>query len=242
MRICIIILLAAASYHPLPAQPNNADTLVTPISGPAENLKEFYSQQRGDQAAVYTGIFHYSYPSDIEGYAYYLSPDWQKGELVYAGIYYKNVLMKYDLVKDQVIITTNETGGMPIGLYRPRVSRFAFSGNSFVWMDKRTDVLFVQAGFYRHIVSGKVTVWARNIKLISEKVVDNRIARKFEETAKFYFLKEGQYYLINSKKELIKVLQEHKKEIQGYIRQNKFKYRLNPEKMIVAVSRYYNQL
>lgn len=203
--------------------------------------KNIYFLERGNETALYNGVLHYGYSADIKGIAYYNSQDWQRGEVVYEGILYKSVLMKYDLVKDQLIIIFNDTSGVSIGLFSHRVKQFAFSGSTFIRLDNNNDRI-MQSGFYRQLTVGKVIALARAKKIIAEKIIDNRIARNFEESTKYYVLKEGNYFYIQNKNDLLNVLKDHKKEVQGFMKKNKFKYRKKSEETIVSVVDFYNHL
>jgi hypothetical protein len=130
---------------------------------------------------------------------------------------------------------------MPIALYSPRISRFSFSGYTFVWINRQTDVSLPE-GFYRQLVTGKVTVMSRTNKIISERIVDNMIARKFEEKTLYYIFRDGKYFQIGNQKHLVQVLKDRKKEVKRFIKDKKMIYHDNPEEMIVSVVSFYNQL
>ncbi|HJS53085.1 MAG TPA: hypothetical protein VJ765_01035 [Chitinophagaceae bacterium] len=225
----------------LQSQPSYSDSLAVSISATTDFAKNIYYLQRGNEAAIYSGILHYRYSSDIGGIAYYRSENWQRGEVIYENTLYKNVLMKYDLVKDQLIVISNDTSGVSIGLFSPRVKQFFLSGSTFIRVDNNNGGS-LQSGFYRQLAVGKVIAFARVKKIISEKIIDNKVARNFDENIKYYVLKEEKYFHIQNKNDLLTALKDHKKEIQGFMKKNKFKYRKEPEKTIVSLVDFFNQL
>ena len=175
-------------------------------------------------------------------HSYFFSVDWQKGNVLYGDIYYENILMKYDMVKDQLIVKAKESEGQPITLFSPRVKQFSFLDSKFIRVDNATAGSFLQAGFYRQLTHGKVTALARATKTISEKITDNKVARKFEEKIKYYTLKDSRYSLIENKNNLLSILKERKKELQGFIKENKLNFRKDMENAIVSVVEFYNHL
>lgn len=226
----------------LHAQQNFSDSVPGSLAEETKFAKNIYSLQKGNQAAIFNGTIHISYSSEIEGIAYFFSVDWQKGNVLYGDIYYENILMKYDMVKDQLIVKAKESEGQAITLFSPRVKQFSFLDSKFIRVDNATAGSFLQAGFYRQLTHGKVTALARATKTISEKITDNKVARKFEEKIKYYTLKDSRYSLIENKNNLLSILKERKKELQGFIKENKLNFRKDMENAIVSVVEFYNHL
>jgi len=239
-RVLLFGLLSIGSNF-LQSQPSYTDSLAGSHTVTTDFAKNIYLLQRGNEAALYNGILHYGYSADIVGVAYYKSEEWHRGEVTYEGILYKSVLMKYDLVKDQLIVISNDTSGVSIGLFSPRVNHFAFSGSTFIRLDNNNDGI-MQSGFYRQLSVGNVKALARVKKTISEKIIYNKVVREFEEDTKHYVFKAGKYFFIHNKNDLLNVLKDHKKEVQGFMKKNKFNYRKKPEETIVSVVDFYNHL
>ena len=204
-------------------------------------VKQYYNSQRGAQSAIYNGKVFYSYPSDIEGIPYFQSSNWQKGTVVYENIIYEDILMKYDQVKGQLIVTPSETGGMHISLYSPRIQEFRFSGFQFIYFNRENDNSSLPEGFYQVLVKGTITAFANTTKTISEKIVGNALYKKFEENVSYYLLKKGQYYHINSQNDLLNALEEHRKEIKGLLRTMKLNHKKDPLRIIISAVELYNQ-
>src|SRR5829696_6969701 len=65
---------------------------------------EAYLDSKGQNLAIYNGVLHTGYSPSIEGSAYYKSNVWEKGGVFYERIFYKEVPLWYDMLKDEVII------------------------------------------------------------------------------------------------------------------------------------------
>ncbi len=211
------------------------------LSSAEKHLQDFYYSQRRSESSIYSGTMHYGYSSTIEGIPYFQSNDWQNGSLVYENVLYKNVLMRYDEVKGKLIVTENPNGGISISLFSPRVSEFSFAGSRFVYFNKKNEKSSLAEGFYRQIVAGKITAYARTVKEIIEKIEGNTLLRKIEAKTKYYILKNGEYYSVTNKKNLLNILKEHKKEVQQQLSANGFRYRLDPENSIISAVQKYNE-
>jgi hypothetical protein len=187
--------------YSLQGQQYTPDSVLTTSS--LEFAKHIYHTQRGGESAIYNGIKHEGYPSVIEGHAYFQSPDWQKGSVVYDNFLYEDIVMKYDLLKDHLIITPNISGGIPVTLFDSRVAQFSFSTFNFIRIDKKEKNASLAPGFYQQLVHGKITAILKKTKSISEKITGTTFIRKFEERAKYYLLKDGITYPVKKKKDFL---------------------------------------
>lgn len=208
---------------------------------PAEKyVLSFYNTVRKNELSLFNGTQHYGYSPTIEGIAYYKYDTWQTGTVEYDGIVYSNVMMKYDLVTDKLIVQT-ATGNIFIALYSPRVKWFNFSGHKFIWLQKK-DKSSPREGFYEIMAEGRATLYVRSTKIILEQIINNTLQRKFEETTKYYILKEdGIYYQVSNKKSLLSILKEKRREVQDFISKRKLKYRIDAGSMIPEAVQIYNQ-
>jgi hypothetical protein len=91
------------------------------------------------------------------------------------------------------------------------------------------------------LASGKLTVLAKRTKIISERIEGRTFLQKFDETVKYYLLKNGIYYYIKNKKDIQAVIEDEKKEVQQFLSKNKLNYRKNPEQTLIAIAEFYNQ-
>lgn len=220
----------------LSAQQVAADSSVT-----TDYIRNLYDTYRGNELPIYTGIQFYGYSPVIEGIPFFQSAAWQKGMLEYEGVAYQSVFMKYDLVRDEVVITADKNAGISIVPFSPRISRFSFSGSTFVRLGKYSDGSSLPDGFYQQLAQGKVTAYAKKTKLIREVVSVGAISQFFEDKVKYYVLRDGVYHTIKNAGDLWSLLKEYKKEIQQYLASSNLKYRNDPERTIVAAVEFYNQ-
>ncbi len=183
---------------------------------------------------------HYPYSPFIEGTPYWIK-DWQKGNIVFEGVFYENVIMKYDLVKDKVIVMSAEQGRVPLELLSQRVREFYFLGLKFIYLDKNSFVS-LKKGFYQELTGGKMTALCKTEKTLDEIIVGTAIERKFNQTKKYFIISHGRLYTINRKNDLSKAFKDHKREVLGHIKQMNLKFKKNKEQIITAASTFYNKI
>ncbi len=189
-------------------------------------------------SVVYNGIEHVGYMASIEGIPYYSSIDWIKGTMVYRDQPYTNVDLKYDLIKDEVILR-HFNGYVGVTLFTPRLQSFTLGDKKFVNLSNATGR---STGFYEELVPGAATVYAKRSKKINETLLATGVERKISASNAYYILKDGVLHGVKNEKSVLEILKDHKAEIRAYLKGRGLKFRKNPEAYLLVVASYYNQL
>lgn len=238
MRLTIACLVVFTTTIFCNAQ-NSQDS--SKIAFTQANLTSFYFNLSDAEAHLYNGKFHSGYSPLIIGIPYYESIDWHTGSVIFEDILYENVLMRYDLVKDQLVVQDKKNSGVNIALYTPRVKSFWYAGNTFYFFEKNHDGASLAEGFYKEIEKGKVILYGRFTKFIEETINGTILERKFQSINKFYIVKNGVYHEVRTKKNVLSVLKEHKSEIQSLWRSRGIIFRQQSQHAITLAVQLYNQ-
>ena len=230
----IILVLSLRSF----SQPYYFDSVL--VSHSSDFVKNFYNSNRNNFSPLYNGLMHYPNSPFIEGTPYWIK-DWQKGNIVFEGVFYENVIMKYDLVKDKVIVMSAEQGRVSLELLSQRVREFYFLGLKFIYLDKNSFVS-LKKGFYQELTAGNMIALCKTEKTIDERIVGTSVERKFNQTKKYFIISNDRLYTINRKKDLSKAFKDHKKEVLGHIKQMNLKFNKNKEQIITEASTFYNKI
>ena len=201
-------------------------------------IEEFLEAQR-QNLPVYNGLQHVGYSHRIQGSAYYKSDSWQEGAVLYDGILYKNAFLKYDMVKE-VLIMRQPSSLLGIALFSPRVHYFSFENSTFIYKHK-TDGQPITEGFYEQLVKGKIGLLAKRKERIEEEIVATELLQKFVRTDQYYAVKEDNYYAIKSQNDILNLLGEKKKDIQRYLKKDRIKFKKDPEHALVKIAELFNQ-
>jgi hypothetical protein len=204
----------------------------------AKAIEEFL-EAKGQNLPVYNGIQHVGYPPLIQGSAYYKSNDWQKGSVLYDGVLYKDVFLKYDMLKDELIIR-QPSSLLGVILFSPRVYHFSLWNSTFTYKHK-ADSASIAEGFYEQLVMGKMSLLAKRKEIIEETIINTELFRKFVHNDQYYVMKADRYYAIKNQKDMLHLLGEKKKEIQKYLKKNKVKFKKDPENTLIKIAEQYNQ-
>jgi hypothetical protein len=228
-----------------PLSLSGALLLLCPIVAAAQNDSTFvadaknsairhYTQAVGVQSHLFNGSEYKEYNAQGDEFPY-LFDDVMFGAVKYAGEVYENIPLYYDLVKDQVI--TSYTHGNKVQLLRPKVEYFDIGGHRYVRLnnDKMTE------GFYDLMYDGKMKFYVRHQKVLVIKINGNAPENTFEERIKYYILKNGTYHSVKSKRSVMSLLKDRRKEMKRVIKEEKLKFGKNREKSIARLLQRYEQ-
>src|SRR5688572_26629431 len=81
--------------------------IITAAQGDTSILREAYSNAVNISTSnmpLFNGKQHLGYPSNYFGIPYFKTPDWLPGSVVYSEVLYDDLLLKYDLVSNQLVV------------------------------------------------------------------------------------------------------------------------------------------
>jgi hypothetical protein len=192
-----------------------------------------------DQSRLFNGSDYIVYLPQDEEHPYYGSDDWTTGSIVYWNELYENVSVLFDISTDQVIVEHDR--GSPVRLVPEKVQRFTILGHTFVRLlkddkNKRSD------GFYDQLYNGKSKVYARYSKTYRETLQTPRVIPSFDESVRYYVVKDGNFHVVKTKRSILQVLSDRKSELKSFLRKNRIRYNDNREKAIVRLTEFYDTL
>ena len=237
---CLMIVIAFVIVHT-----NTLSQSLVPdtASSPAENnVIKFYNAALSEQLHLYNGKEYkdYAMPFD-EGSPYFINTGWSNGTVDYDGKNYKDVSLFYNVVNDDVIIADHNKA-LKILLIKEKVAGFSLLGHSFLNLSR--DSLFstdMHPGFYDVLATGKISLLARRTKSI-KTTTKQKVEFKVYENNHFYVKKNRSYFPVYNKSSLLEQFGERKKEMEQYMKQNRFKFNSDAENVMIKTIEYYNQL
>ena len=189
-------------------------------------------------SVVYNGIEHVGYMASIEGIPYYSSTEWISGTMVYRDQAYTGVDLKYDLIKDEVILR-HFNGYVGVTLFTPRLQSFTLGDKKFVNLSNASGR---STGFYEELSSGAVGLYVKRSKKINETLLATGVERKISSSNTYYLLKDGVLHGVRNEKSVLELLKDKKAEIRAHLKGRGLKFRKNPEAYLLVVANHYNQL
>ena len=230
----VILLLSALPGY---CQDTKPDTSFLALS--KKQAVERYTEAIQNQSRLYNGSDYVFYLSKDEEHPYYRSDDWNYGSVVYWGESYQNVALLYDLSIDQVI--TEHNRGNPIKLISEKIQGFTLFDHTFVRL-YRDEKNKISEGFYDRLYDGKSKVYAKYYKVYEETLESRQIIPRFDESTRYFLVKDGIFHTVKSKGSVLDVLADRKQEIKAFLRKNNVRFKDNREKAIVQVTEFYDTL
>lgn len=227
---CFVLIQLAA------AQTANTDnkTPITFVAGTYEAVVDEHS-------ALYNGPEHVDYDARTVGSPYYQTLDWMKGTVYSKGIVYKNVPVKYDQVKDKLVVQ-HHNGFYKIDMISENIDSFSVAGRSFLYLTKSQYPFLPKTGFYDVLQSPALTLMIRRESRIVETIESMEVKRRVEAKDLYFVLKDGKSYTINKQGALLSLMDNKRREIQQHLKRNGLRFRKNKEQAITTAVQYYNQL
>jgi len=239
-----MVLLLASSYFTswLYAQPvataGNNEALAV------QNAVQAYHQSLSPQTNLYNGSEYVDYAYTLnEGIPFFETAQFSNGAVAYDSVLYQNVPLLYDEVKGEVIIRDFYNRGK-IVLNPDHIDSFSILNHHFVkLLPDSTGNTPIRAGFYDVLYNGNMKVYKREIKKVMENItVGLGLRRTIDEQDEYFIKKENNFYAVSSKKSVLSVTKDKKKEVQQFIKKNKLNLRSAKEIALTRIAAYYDQL
>lgn len=205
-----------------------------------DNMVTAYQKAIGPQSRLYRGDAYEFYDVFAIGNPYYRdSLAFKNGTVKYDGIIYKNIPLLYDLYR-QVLVTYLYDNYSKVALISDIVTEFDLRGHHFINFipDERNQKM--DNGFYDELYNNKLQVLVKRIKTRQE---ESLTAKKiFYEKTTYYLKKDGIYYTVNNKGQLLDVLSDKKKELKKYIKEKHIDYPDDRDRALLMLVTYYNEI
>lgn len=206
------------------------------------NLADFYHTSIGIQAHLYNGPLYELYARAFtEGHQYYVSASYNNGSVSYDGMEYLNVPMKYDIIRDELVIL--HPNGFPLNLSKEKVDSFSFPDHRFIKLKNIKIPGYIDSvGYYNILYSSPaISFFIKRRKYIQESSGRSSIETKVYAKNFYYIFKKGIYHQVKNKKSVLELLKDKKQETQHYIKSNKLRFK-SFEQDVLQIVTHYDQL
>jgi hypothetical protein len=207
-----------------------------------QNTIQLYRQFLGKEAGLYNGPEYESYPFRFQtGQPFFSVDSFVVGNLQYDGLDYFNVFLKYDLVRDELILR-NHDGFNKINLIKDRVNYFEILDHRFVRITPDSSIKSnPPQGFYDLLHNGSVQFLAKRTKTVQQTIPGLVIEYHILSKDHFYLFKDGVYHKVRNKKTLLEYLKDKRANVQQFIRANNIRFKKNFEPAAILVLAHYDQ-
>lgn len=182
------------------------------------NAEACYKYVAGAGLKLYNGVQYNAFVPRTNGHPYFISDSLLSSSILYDGVLYQDVKMKYDLV-DEKLILYNYAANFLFCPGKEKISQFTIGGHFFENVSMpMTGMQLPVNGFFEKIFSGSnVNVYVKWEKKLLQPVRAEDTLAFYRQYKTNYISKNGELYEIAGKKSLYKVMEDKKQEIRSYI-------------------------
>ncbi len=217
------------------------DSLV--YASAVNNLSKLFEMSVNENMHLYNGSEYVFSGHNIQGVPYFNSDSLINAVISYNNVVYRDVPAYYDLTTDKIIIK-DEYQQFFIQLLSEKVDSFSLAQHVFINIDsaKANHFLF-KPGFYERLYnSDELSLFARREKAIENYIVEGVAQSKFVQYDHYFIKKDGIFYAIEGKNELLNLLDDKKDALEKYIRKDKINFKKDLENSLTQTVTYYSEI
>lgn len=206
------------------ANPASAQTAFAADSALA-GARKAYVAALGNQAVLYDGAEYVDYTTPgTRGHQFFGEPEAQLGSVVYRSGTFTNVPLRYDLVRDQLVLLYPGQAAA-LMLVPAKVASFSLGSHRFVRVVR--DSLAgngLATGFYELLADGPVRLLARRQKRVYQTIIGQNLTLEYRQTDAVYLRTATAGAEVSGLKDLVALLPDHQADVQRYARQQRLSF------------------
>jgi hypothetical protein len=194
-----------------------------------------------DNQVLFNGRIWRNIYFTVHGDQFLFTKEFLPGSLSISGKTFKNIYLKYDIFKDEILTPVNPGGILQVN--KEMVDSFSvfFQNKTYRFVKIQDDSLTGSKTYFNVLYKGKTALFHWYRKKI-EKLADEGKYDKFYQISRICFVKDNIIYPISGKSDLMKVLINDKEMIKNYIKINKLRISEKEPESFIPVIRYYDSI
>lgn len=231
-------LLALGGSQRAWGQPTPPDTAL--LAAASHRLSQQYTSGRSGELGLYNGPEYLDYlRSNTQGNPFFAYDNAQPATLVYAGHTYPNVLLRYDLLRGQLVLAPPGSARQ-LRLVNEQVASFTLSGHSFIRLVVDSSAGSpVRTGFYDLLVEGPVRLLAAHRKVRQSSSRAEGVQSEILARDEYFVYKDHRYYPVSKGADVVRLFPQNKAALRQYMRDNNLNFRPEGrEQALAALVRY----
>jgi len=234
-RASIFQLLFFAQLNIAQAQMTNDSLFVAKV---LRTLHDNSLKSQKGTSPIFNGRVYNAHPKFKDNkHAYFQSHQYTTGSVVYDGILYAELSLKYDILRDElVLLHDNQIDG--IVLQPAAVDSFFIHGYQFIHIKPEIPHQGIEVGYYNLLYKGEnLSLLVKRAKEVTEKI-DQQIEKMIGEKETYYLLKNSIYHPIKGKNDLLKLLRRTDDKNQAHIKTNQLNFGKDFEHAVLSIVRF----
>lgn len=215
--------------------------LATQLSAAAQSsLPDSSSSPKQRYFLLYHGRQYLNSYGRVDGHPYFGAGTFDTGSVQFNGFLYTDIPLYYELVRDE-LLTLGADGYTLIVLNAAQIDHFDLPGSHFVYIVKDSSQSdLYNTGFYEQNYLGRDGVFSKHIKYKTEPLTAT-IKPFFQERNLHFVWHNGNYHLVRRRKDLFRVYNDRRKDIQRLVKEHSLNFKDNFESSLIQTVRLLDQ-
>lgn len=205
--------------------------------------REYYKWFDSTVGIANTGILDGTQYSEkyltINGnHKYFLTSDYLSGDILYDGLPYFDINMKYDIYNDELIVKLgNESEFTVIQLIKGKLDKFTLKNHKFVKLNTGENEEY-NSGIYEFLFEGEHLVLFKKHRKFRSEHLDKKFAySEFDYKSEYLIRVDDKYYSLKSKRALFRLFPQQRKEINSFHGLNRKLKESNADNLVIQLVR-----
>ena len=211
------------------------------------SLYKWYDESVGkENSEINNGqLFLNYYKTNNNTHSYLNSETFEKRSLVYENQTFNDVVLNYDIFKDNLLLKPNGINDRRIVILIPqKIQSFTFSGRSFVNLSAKPNATtdFIKGFYEENFIGENFTFYIKHSKEMREVTSEGKIYDDFKNKNSFVIAFKNKFYPIDSKRNLTDIFPEVKNTIEDYYLSNDKIEASDKTQFMESLMRYLNAI
>ena len=200
-----------------------------------------YGNDTIDVQLLYNGRAWRNLYYKIKGDQFLFTTEFLPGSVTVEGKKFKNLPVKYDIYNDELLTITDH--GIILQLNKEMINSFTMNYKDQILKFKKLDAdsLNSLSGYVNVLYDGGTSLYIKYRKEILLLAVENKYDM-FNQIIRIFVKKNGRIFKVDSKGELLKLLEDQKHLVRSFIRSNKIGISRKNPGSFKPVIEYYDKL
>jgi hypothetical protein len=177
----------------------------------------------------------------IEGDQFLFTKEFMPGTLTMSGKTFRNIRLKVDIFNDEVLIPVPGGGILQVNKEMVDSFLFVFQNKTYRFVKAVQEKSAESSGYLNVLFSGKTALCIKYYKKTEPPGGEGELDR-FYQGMKIIVVKDAVFTQVKNRKDLLMVLNDHREELNSYIKKNHIAVSAQDPESFIPVIRYYEQI
>jgi hypothetical protein len=206
---------------------------------PSDNVVHNYLTKAKEYATLYSGATEIPYNKRFKNHPYFESNKFVSGTLGYNHVEYKDILMRFDLFRNELTVVSPDKPNQIIVLNNKKFDYAILNGSTIV---VSVDEMNSKEQFFVLLQNGNNPVVIKYNLTMEDEVSGRTIISSFRIQKQYAVYINDVPHTVKNKSSVIKLFPDKRKELNAFAKQRKLDFNDRFEQSIIAIVNHYESI